>query len=174
MSTLRVDAITDAAGTGAPNFPNGFTVTTPAIFSVRKNANQVIVSGAATTITWPVEEFDVGSNFAADTFTVPATDYYEFNVALRFEPSSGAETITSALIQLYKNGSVIHTIERVPRPGAAGTLHTINGSLVLSLAASDAITVSATITTLGAGTVAVEGASATDTSYFQGKRLLGF
>lgn len=30
MSTLRTNAITDVAGTGAPNFPNGLTGTVPA------------------------------------------------------------------------------------------------------------------------------------------------
>jgi len=39
---------------------------------------------ATTTVVWGTEVFDIGSNFASNTFTAPVTGKYQFNLALNF------------------------------------------------------------------------------------------
>ena len=52
------------------------TKPTQPAFRVVKTSDQTLDSTANVTITWQTEEFDVGSNFASNTFTAPVTGKY--------------------------------------------------------------------------------------------------
>jgi len=83
MSTIRVDTITDEAGTGAPNFPNGVTgvASTPAstVIYVAQNTaptGYVKANGAALSRTTYADLFAAigttfGSGDGSTTFNVP-------------------------------------------------------------------------------------------------------
>ena len=69
MSTIRVDTITDEAGTGAPNFPSGINVSGGAVTGIDTNPlKYTAVSGAT-------QALDVGSHnfFDAGTLTADTT-----------------------------------------------------------------------------------------------------
>ena len=53
-------------------------------FSVTKSATQTnIAVGSDVVITFDTEVFDVGANFASNTFTAPVTGKYQINTAIR-------------------------------------------------------------------------------------------
>ena len=67
-------------------------------FGTRKNAAQNNISLATvTTITFETEIFDVGSNFASNTFTAPITGKYQINAYIRLEYMDTASTY----VELY-------------------------------------------------------------------------
>ena len=73
---FRVDS-----GTGITTKP-----TQPAFRVTKQNNTQAnFAVGSDVTVTWPNEVFDVGSNFASNTFTAPVTGKYVFSVLLRVD-----------------------------------------------------------------------------------------
>ena len=75
-STLRVS--------GTANFVN-ISISAQPCFQVRKSANQSnLITGSAVTITWETETFDIGSNFASNTFTAPSTGKYPLFLKISF------------------------------------------------------------------------------------------
>ena len=68
-------------------------------FGVRKNAaqNNIAVAGSPTIVTFQLEIFDVGSNFASNTFTAPVTGKYQLNTYIRLEYMDTASTY----VELY-------------------------------------------------------------------------
>ena len=72
---FRVDSGTGRVFT--PNQPS---------FLVQPSSTQVNISvGVTNTIAFGTERFDVGNNFASNTFTAPATGKYHFDAQFRFE-----------------------------------------------------------------------------------------
>lgn len=112
MSTIRVDTITDEAGTGAPNFPSGINVSGGAVTGIDTNPlKYTAVSGAT-------QALDVGSHnfFDAGTLTADTTVSFSnvptearwsytaigFNAATAFDLAASivASTSTSFLGQM--------------------------------------------------------------------------
>ena len=60
-------------------------------FSVTKSVaqNNIAVSGDVL-VTWDTESYDVGSNFASNTFTAPVTGKYQLSMLLRINTDSAA------------------------------------------------------------------------------------
>lgn len=73
--------------TTAMTIDNAGIVTKPTqpAFSVTKTSDQSIAPAADRQITWETEEFDVGSNFASDTFTAPVTGKYFLHAMVRID-----------------------------------------------------------------------------------------
>jgi hypothetical protein len=123
-------------------------------FSVHKNGTDQtgIVSATATALTWSTELFDVGNNFASNTWTPPAGKVTMTAVA----GFSGTITAgANCAIFIFKNGSTFLQSSCNPFTNAGGALVTIvdiaNGT--------DAYTVQIYITT-SAGTATVTGLAA--------------
>jgi hypothetical protein len=60
-------------------------IPTQPAFQVRKSGYQSDIGGSHETVTWDTEVFDIGSNFASNTFTAPVTGKYQFNVTARLQ-----------------------------------------------------------------------------------------
>ena len=54
-------------------------------FSVVKTSEQTLTSGGEEEMDWQTEEFDVGSNFASNTFTAPVSGKYFLHVMVRID-----------------------------------------------------------------------------------------
>ena len=68
-------------------------------FRVRKNADQSnFATGTNVVVTWETEDFDVGSNFASNTFTAPVDGIYLFHLTLRLDSLETASNYFSASI----------------------------------------------------------------------------
>jgi len=65
-------------------FDSSGAVTKPSqpAFSVYPTSSQTSPANAATVV-WGTEVYDIGGNFASNTFTAPVTGKYQFNVILR-------------------------------------------------------------------------------------------
>lgn len=100
MSTLRVNNLANAAGTGVPSEPNA-----PA-FSAYLSSNQSISSSTWTKIQLANEDFDTASCYDHVTnyrFTPNIAGYYQINGKISTEGSSG--TITRVMCALWVNGA---------------------------------------------------------------------
>ena len=61
-------------------------------FQVDKNADQTLTVNSEDTVTWEDEVFDVGSNFASNTFTAPVTGKYFLQAQARIDSFDTAAT----------------------------------------------------------------------------------
>ena len=80
--------VVDTAGNEALRIDASGQVTKPLqpCFLVQKNAQQENLSvGGYHDVTFQLERFDVGSNFASNTFTAPITGKYQLNLTLRID-----------------------------------------------------------------------------------------
>jgi hypothetical protein len=89
--TFRVDTagseVMTIDSSGYVNFPKN------AMFLVRPSSNQNnIAAGSAATIVFGTETFDIGSNFASNTFTAPVTGYYHFAASILLQAVDSAAT----------------------------------------------------------------------------------
>jgi hypothetical protein len=118
-------------------------------FSAHPTALQNVVFGGAGNMTGVVtlgtEDFDPDGVFAANTFTVPTTGYYQFNVSASISVSGGAPTQLDIIMSLNVNGSVTQECNQVD-----GT-YTVNGgvfnaSACLYLVAGNTVTMGYNIT----------------------------
>ena len=85
-------------------------VTTPLqpSFLASKNADQNnIATGTVVTVLWQVEAYDVGGNFASNTFTAPVTGKYILTASIRVDSSDSGSSHDDMAIatsnRLYKN-----------------------------------------------------------------------
>ena len=81
-------ALTQIQGSGISNVTisadGEVTKAAQPCFSVTKSATQTnIAVGSDVVITFDTEVFDVGANFASNTFTAPVTGKYQINTAIR-------------------------------------------------------------------------------------------
>tara|TARA_R100001224_G_C3967455_1_gene131322 strand:- start:113 stop:751 length:639 start_codon:yes stop_codon:yes gene_type:complete len=68
-------------------------------FRVRKSGHQEnFATGTNVVVTWETEDFDVGGNFASNTFTAPVTGIYLFHLTLRLDNLETASGYYSASI----------------------------------------------------------------------------
>jgi len=105
------DMVLATSNTERMRIDSSGAVTMPAqpSFHVRKNADQNnIATGTAVTVLWQVESYDVGANFASNTFTAPVAGKYILTASIRVDSldSTASEhndmTITTSN-RTYKN-----------------------------------------------------------------------
>lgn len=97
------------------------------------------ITTTPTTIIFGTEEFDTGSNYnpATGVFTAPIAGFYVFAV-------NGIGSVSNAgsnylLSRLYKNGTTAIEFSRSVAPGLSGSTQSVNGTMLLQLAANDTI-----------------------------------
>lgn len=123
MSTIRVDTITDEAGTGAPNFPSGINVSGGAVTGIDTNPlKYTAVSGAT-------QALDVGSYnfFDAGTLTADTTVSFsnvptEARWTYTFEPATDPTTGYSVL--------ALEALDLIPLPSVGTALSLSLGSFL--------------------------------------------
>ena len=99
MSTLKVDSIQDKAGTGAPDFPNGITV------SSLVNGKIALIEQQSASLITNGSEIDVNAN----TLVVPAGTYrVDFGCKFHIQSSgiSGAGVSAVGYIRVTDNSNV--------------------------------------------------------------------
>jgi hypothetical protein len=83
MPLTKISQLSSIGNTGVTGITidSSGRMLTPArpAFRVYKNTNQTSSSNNET-VTWEVESFDIGGNFASNTFTAPITGVYSFTV----------------------------------------------------------------------------------------------
>lgn len=89
---------------GVPTWaaPSGGSL--PAFSVYKDGGNQSIGTTTFTKLTFNAEDFDTGSNFASDTFTVGTAGYYQISA------SSRINTNGTSILSLYKNGTAYHEV----------------------------------------------------------------
>lgn len=96
--------------------------------------------------------FDTGNNFASNTFTVPYTGVYSFQVNLQHHTTASGREIS---INLRNNAGIIHTSRcSITSNGVTDIYQTCNLNVTKSLSVNDAIDI--TITTDSTKTTIIE------------------
>jgi hypothetical protein len=94
LTGVGVDGITSSANATAISISANEEVTMPLqpAFQVQHSGTQSNVTGASATYTllWDTETFDIGSNFASNTFTAPITGKYLLTANVTFEGVTSA------------------------------------------------------------------------------------
>jgi len=153
-TTTAMNAAIAAAVSSIPGAVSG-----QGAFSARPTAIQNIVFAAPGnqqgTISLGTKNFDPDNCFAADTFTAPATGYYQFNAAVRMLTSGGTPTDLDGVFFIAVNGGA-GTIQLADPSGPESTNgRTQNGSGLLFLNAGDTVTLIYSITSDAAVTVEI-------------------
>jgi hypothetical protein len=128
-------------------------------FHAYKTADQTTTGGGYEQVTYGSEEYDTANAFASNAFTAPSAGKYIFGVSVYC--GTAARILQTAL---YKNGT---QVKRMGGSGGTRSGDIFNGTVTLSLAANDVITVycytDGATTLTGAQTI----------SYFWGQLLPG-
>ena len=177
MSTLKTTSITHGSNSGTANIAlasdGTITFAKPLdnlpTFGVRPSSNQTgVAQNTLTKIVWGTEDWDVGSSFASDKFTVPAgkAGIYHFDVQACIDDVGDN---TEVELRLYKNGSGINTPQS-DRSWSTGSnnLIFVRHSLLYSLAVGDYIEVYIVHGESGDQVVNA------DRTYWSGFRLAGY
>lgn len=77
------------------------TMTHPYKFRARRTTAMNTSAGAFAKITFDTEDYDINSNYASGTYTVPVSGYYLVTARASFGNNPG-----QALLAIYKNGSI--------------------------------------------------------------------
>lgn len=116
MSTIRANSITNSAGTGAPDFPNGFTVDGQVPVT---NESQILLNRPATN-NYYLNDGVYIADFSGGTATVDmvaGSSSVSFNVTSSVIPAmSGGTTSTCS------SGSVVCTVSPAGTPKLLSTL----------------------------------------------------
>lgn len=128
-------------------------------FRAYKNTTQSISATTFTKVTYQVEDFDYGSNFASNTFTAPSYGLYSFSASLYFVPVDGQ----SGQLVLYVN-NVAHSYLQALNSGSTNTM-IMTGTCLVSLKTGDTVDVYAYFS------VAETLESGQSASYFSGVKL---
>jgi len=89
---------------GIPAWATPTSTSFPAFSVYKDNGNQSLGTATFTKLTFSNEDFDTGSNFASDTFTVGTAGYYQISA------SSRINTNGTSILSLYKNGTAYHEV----------------------------------------------------------------
>jgi hypothetical protein len=124
QSTTAVSGILDEDAMGSDSatdlatqqsikaYVDGRTPSEGCAFKARPTAQQSgAFDGATTTIVFGTEDFDVGSDFASNTFTAPETGYYQFNVSIVIGSVDGATTTVTVRLNLSGTDNVDYVID---------------------------------------------------------------
>jgi hypothetical protein len=120
----------------------------PAFLAHKNGTDQLSISATATPVTFGTEDFDVGSRFAANTWTPPAGKH-RLTVHLTFLGTNGVDN-EALTVALLKNGAA-HRQGIMRRPGTAS--FTAELSCVADANGTDAFTVTAAKSGAGIGTI---------------------
>ena len=105
--------VVDTAGNAALNIDASGQVTQPLqpCFLVQKNAQQQnLATGSYIDVTFELERFDVGSNFASNVFTAPVTGKYQLNLHLRID-SLDTDSLYTLLYLTTSNRGYYHLVD---------------------------------------------------------------
>jgi len=109
-------------------------------FCVLPSSNQDnIAVTSAVTVVFGTERFDLGSNFASNTFTAPVTGKYQFNAVIRFDNADSAALFYQLGI-VTSNENYTSYID--PDFGQDAAYWTLNVSVLADMDASDTAYVS--------------------------------
>jgi len=149
MSTLKVGTIQDPSNSNtAMTIDSSGRILTPArpAFRAEKRAsNQTVTSTVTAQVTFEHEAFDIGSNYDTSTsrFTAPIAGIYHFNTVIRAVANGG--TMDYVAMKLYKNGSLYADMFQMQTAvNQMGNSH-IGGSATIQLAATDYVSIHASI-----------------------------
>ncbi len=127
-----------ASGSARWAMDNTGAVTMPAqpAFQVEKNASQDnIAVGSAVTVLWQTEIFDVGSNFASNTFTAPVTGKYQLNAHVLIQNADTASTYYQ--LQLITSNRLYYDTVSSNAFAADYVYQTLNNSVLADMDAGD-------------------------------------
>lgn len=124
---------------------------TKACFSAHKNgaAQGSITSATEILVTWPTEEFDVGSYFASNAWTPPAGKAL-LMCSLQYSNTNGVDN-ESLFLSLYKNGVNFKQVNVIREPATGAPF--VFGSWIVDTNGTDAWTITAFKGGAGAGSL---------------------
>ena len=127
------------------------------VFLVIPNADQADLATGSTTAAWGAEIFDVGANFASNTFTAPVTGKYQFNVSL-YLTNIDVDTTLFDVNMIASNRTQRLMAMNMAKDFSADSnaFHSMNASTILDMDASDTVTVRIDITG-GGGVIHLNG-----------------
>lgn len=125
--------LASALTSALPESKGGTGWTSMVKFHAYKTADQTTTGGSYEKITFPSEEFDTGNNFASNAFTAPVAGKYIFGCTL-----ISTSVAVAVNLALYKNGS---QIKRLDSQVTSAVGIQLQGSVIVSLAANDVITI---------------------------------
>jgi len=105
---------------------------------VAKSGTQTVASTTAQ-VTFDTEDFDVGSNFASNTFTAPRTGYYLINFMASYD--SNSSSVDGTAFEIRVNGSAVLRGADATGSSTAGEGSQVTISALQNLTAADTITV---------------------------------
>jgi hypothetical protein len=151
QSTTAVSGILDEDAMGSDSatdlatqqsikaYVDGRTPSEACGFKVRPAAQQSgAFDGATTTVVWGAEDFDIGSDFAANQFTAPETGYYQFNVHINLLVIDTATVNITVRLNLSGSDNVDFVIDPVNDLAADGGMCVSFGVLTDMTAADTA------------------------------------
>lgn len=138
-------------------------------FSAYKSSTSTNVTGdgTAATVVFDTEQFDVGSNYNSGTgvFTAPVTGKYFFQANLMYS-AIGVQTTAQCRIDTAAHNYDGNYLSPTACQ-AGGNFLAVNASVIISLSASDTVSVTAAVTG-GTKTVSVFGNATELYTYFTG------
>jgi hypothetical protein len=124
------------------------SISNPYKFAVINSATQNMTDAVVTKIVFGTEQFDTNNNFAANTYTVPVTGFYQFNVSSMV--SGSTSQLAQGAIYLFKNGSSFYS-QNTYATNATGSsvYYSIGFSILVSCVAGNTFDVYAFGDTVG-------------------------
>jgi hypothetical protein len=105
-------------------------------------AGQAIAAPGPAQLVLDIEDFDVGGDFAGNTFIAPANGYYWVTPGVRVTPDDGAWAIDSYVhLMILKNDGIVRIKRALPR-ASMGNAVDIETTKLVYLNADDTIKVS--------------------------------
>jgi hypothetical protein len=135
------------------------------VFLVRPSSDQADLATGATDVAWGAEIFDVGANFASNTFTAPVTGKYQFNVSLYLSEIDIDTTLFDVVMIASNRQQRLMAANFAKDFSADGNnFHSMNASTILDMDASDTVTVRINITG-GGGVIHLNGGAPSSAFY---------
>jgi len=106
--------------------------------------SQTIVNATAdggALVTFGTELFDIGGNFASDTFTAPVAGHYMIMATVSWIYSANATTLDLVTFNVFKNGSAYTSIVRSERVKDLNSYQTATVQAIVALAAADTMAI---------------------------------
>ena len=128
--------------------------------SEQQNFNQ----GQNVAIAFGTERFDIGSNFASNTFTAPVTGKYHFDVSIRVKNMATEDSATYYYWSLVTSNRTYYHLSSVNELGSGSASFTFAGSVLADMDASD----TASITIIMGGTSGSSPSDISVDSYWSG------